>query len=38
MIIFPGMIASAAEKAGMKVPPEPDGDWDAKEYPHFNIF
>ena len=38
MIIYPGMIATAAEQAGMKVPADPDGDWDAKEYPHFNIY
>jgi len=38
MMIFPGVIAEAAEKAGMKVPPDPDGKWDENEYPHFNIF
>ncbi len=38
MMVFPGMIAEAAEKANMKVPPDPNGEWDEKEYPHFNVF
>jgi len=38
MMAFPGMLATAAEKAGMKVPPDPDGEWKVEEYPHFNIF
>lgn len=38
MILYPGMLVSAAEKAGMKVPPNPDGEWNKDEYPHFNIY
>ena len=38
MMAYPGMLASAAEKAGMKVPPNPDGEWKVEEFPHFNIF
>jgi len=38
MIIFPGMIAEAAKQAGMKTPENPDDGFDAKEYPHFNIY
>lgn len=38
MILYPGMIATAAEQAGIKVPQDPDGDWNPQEFPHFNIF
>jgi len=38
MMAFPGMLATAAEKAGMKVPSDPDGEWKPEEFPHFNIF
>lgn len=38
MMVYPGMLTAAAEKAGMKVPPDPDGEWKAEEFPHFNIF
>lgn len=38
MMAYPGMIADAAKKAGMKVPENPDGEWKVEEYPHFNIF
>jgi hypothetical protein len=38
LMAFPGMIAEAALKAGMKVPNEPDKDWDPEEYPHFSVF
>ncbi len=38
MIVYPGMLVTAAEQAGMKVPPNPDGEWSKDEYPHFNIF
>lgn len=37
MIAFPGMLVACAEKAGMKVPPDPN-DFSPEEYPHFNIF
>lgn len=37
MMAFPDMLVGAAEKAGMKVPPNPD-DFDPKEYPHFQVF
>lgn len=40
MIVFPSMIAEAAERAGMKVPPNVDNvnfepDSCKEEYPHF---
>lgn len=38
MLVFAGMIAKAAQDAGMKVPDNPDGDWSPKEYPHFHVF
>jgi len=38
MFAFKGMIANAAEEAGMKVPADADGKWDPKEFPHFNVF
>jgi hypothetical protein len=38
MIVYPGMIAQAAQQAGMKVPEDPDGEWNVEEYPYFNIF
>jgi len=38
MMAYPGMLVGAAEKAGMKVPPDPDGEWKVEEFPHFNIF
>lgn len=37
MIVFPDMIAEAAKKAGMKVPPDVD-NFDAEEYPHFQVY
>ena len=37
MIAFPDMLISAAEKAGIKVPPNTDL-YDAHEYPHFSVF
>ncbi len=37
MIIFPSMLIPAAEKAGIKVPPNPD-KFDSKEFPHFAVF
>lgn len=39
MIAFPGMLVAAAEKAGMKIPPNPDNYFDvANEFPHFAVF
>ena len=38
MLVFPGMIAEAAKKAGMKVPKDPDGKWKPKDYPHFHVY
>lgn len=38
MLAFAGMIAGRAKDAGMKVPKDPDGEWDAKKYPHFNVY
>jgi hypothetical protein len=37
MIAFPDMLISAAEKAGIKTPPNADL-YDASEYPHFSVF
>ena len=34
---FPKMLRSAAEKAGMKVPPDTD-HFDPKEFPHFQVY
>jgi hypothetical protein len=37
MIAFPAMLVDAAERAGMKVPPDPDA-FDKSEFPHFACF
>lgn len=37
MMAFPSMLVSAAEKAGMKVPEDPD-EFEREDYPHFAIF
>lgn len=37
MIVFAGMLASAAEKAGITVPPDPD-DFVPDDFLHFYIF
>jgi len=37
MLIFPGMLVSAAEKVGMAVPPDPE-EFVTEEYPHFRVF
>jgi hypothetical protein len=37
MFAFPGMIAPAAKKAGMKTPVDPD-DFDGNEFPHFFVY
>jgi len=40
MYVFPGMLVAAAEKAGMKVPDNPDNlsSWEDEVYPHFFVF
>jgi hypothetical protein len=38
MLAFPGMIARHAEKAGMKIPKDPDKKWDFQKYLHFGVF
>lgn len=39
MIAFPGMLVSAAEKAGMGVPEDPDNFENVSEqYPHFYVY
>lgn len=38
MIIYPSMLIDAAEKAGMRVPKNPDEGFDTKKFAHFNIF
>lgn len=41
MLVFPELLASAAEEAGIKVPPENslhENHWDYNEYPHFTVF
>lgn len=35
---FAGMIANFAKDAGMKVPEEPDAEWDDNDFPHFAVF
>lgn len=37
MLMFPGMLVEAAEKAGMKVPEDPD-NFSPDEFPHFHVF
>lgn len=37
MIAFPKMLVQAAEKAGMKVPPDAD-NFDPEDFPHFHVF
>jgi hypothetical protein len=37
MLVFPEMIAQAAQDAGMKVP-ENTEEFDPNEYPHFQVF
>lgn len=37
MIAFPGMLVSAAEKAGIKCPPDPE-EFEVKDFPHFHAF
>lgn len=37
MMVFPSMLVGAAEKAGMKVPPDTD-KFDKTEFPHFAVF
>lgn len=35
--VFAGMLVGAAEKAGIKVPKDPE-EYDKEEYPHFYVF
>ena len=37
MIAFPGILAAAAEQAGMKVPPDAE-NFKPADYPHFHVF
>jgi hypothetical protein len=37
MMVFPEMLVDAAKQAGMKTPDDPD-QFDANEYPHFQVF
>ena len=37
MLAFPGMIAETAKQSGIKVPSEPDGNWNPTDYPHFHV-
>lgn len=37
MIAFPGMLIPAAQRAGMKVPPDSE-NYDANEFPHFMVY
>jgi hypothetical protein len=37
MIVFPRMLLGAAEKAGMKTPPDAD-NFNAQEFPHFAVY
>ena len=38
MIILPSMIAKAAIDAGMKVPEDPNGEWEILDFFHFHVF
>lgn len=38
MIIFPSLLVAAAEKAGMKIPPDPYENYDRDEFPHFYVY
>ena len=38
MIAFPSMLVPACEKAGISVPPNPNGKYNPNEYPHFHVF
>lgn len=37
MIAFPGMLVPAAQKAGMKVPPDLD-NYEATDFPHWHVY
>lgn len=37
MLVFPGMLVSAAERGGMPIPPDPE-DFVDKDFPHFAVF
>jgi len=36
MIAYPRVLVPAAEKAGIKIPPDPN-EFDSEEYPHFHV-
>ncbi len=36
-MVFPVMLVSSAEEAGIAVPPDPD-KFDAEAFPHFQVF
>jgi len=37
MLAYPSMIADIAKEVGMKVPKNPDGEWDGQKYVHFAV-
>lgn len=38
MMAFPSMLTEAAVQAGMKVPENPDDEFDREQFPHFAVF
>jgi hypothetical protein len=38
MIAFVSLLGCVANKAGMKVPADPDRWWNPNEFPHFAVF
>lgn len=38
MLAFPGMLVPHCKEAGIKVPENPDGEWDPEAFPHFHVF
>ena len=38
MIVFPSMIAEAAAEAGMKVPVDPEAEYDPAKFMHWHVY
>ena len=36
-VFFPSMLVGVAQKAGIKVPPDPEGKYNPDEYPHWTV-
>ncbi len=37
-LFFPAMFTKFVEHTSMKVPENPDGDWDDRDFPHFSVY